>query len=104
MEGIRGAKPAMADLVSSQGGATSVKDVLYKYKNCGTGRRYACSHDAQNSPRAIRRETLPHGIEDWDMKNAMASLVSQVLSLCGVPHDVGRTRPQDEIDHSAKCF
>ena len=87
-EGIRDAEPAMADLVSSQGGTTFVKDVFYKYKNCGTGRRHACSHGAQNSPQAVRRETLLHGVEHWDMKNAMASLVSQVLPLCGVPDDL----------------
>ena len=86
-EGIRDAEPAMADLVSSQSGTTFVKDVFYKYKNYGTGRRYACSHGAQNSPRAVRRETLLHGVEGWDMKNGTASLVSQVLPLCGVPDD-----------------
>ena len=57
-EGIRDAEPAMADLVSSQSGTTFVKDVFYKYKNYGTGRKYACSHGSQNSPRAVRRERL----------------------------------------------
>ena len=84
-EGSRDVEPATADLVSSQGGTLFVKDVLYRYKNYGTGRRYACSHGAQNSPRAVRRETPLHGVKDWDMKNAMATLVSQLLSLCGVP-------------------
>ena len=90
---IRQKDSNIADVVLSQGGRGLEVQVDYEYKFPSAGRRYASAQGTQNCPKALREEVLLRGVEDWDMRNAMVSLVCQILPLCG-PCDAWTARSQ----------
>lgn len=69
----------IADAVLQGSQAVIQQKVCYKQKHGELGRRYAEEHGTQNLSRRLRAVLLPVDAEDWDLSNAMPSLVSAVL-------------------------
>ena len=68
----------MADLVL-QGGTTITNLVRYQYKVGNNGRWYSSPLGAQRCSNLVRAHVLPPATEDFDMVNAMTSLVVQAV-------------------------
>ena len=68
-----------ADVVLSQWSQSVQAD----YQFPSAGRRYTSAQGAQNCRKALREEVRLPGVEDWDTRNAMVSLVCHILPLCG---------------------
>ena len=69
----------MAEAVLSQGRSTVQYQVRNTYKIPGVGRRYASPVGAQHLCRRVRVMVLPDDAQDWDIVNAMVSLVTEVV-------------------------
>ena len=80
------------NMAVSQGGSTVGVEVSYNYKHARAGRRYASTPGAQNCPKALRSSVLSESVEDWDMRNAMCSLITQVLPWCAAPAHIPSIR------------
>ena len=74
----------VADAVLSQGRSTVQYQVRYTYKIPGVGRRYASPVGAQHLSRRVRVMVLPDDVQDWDIVNAMVSLVTEVVPKLGL--------------------
>lgn len=70
---------AMTDVVSSPNGSCVFVHRFYSYKSPRVGRRYVAGGGMQACSRRSRCVLLPPGVVDLDIKNAMVSIVSQVV-------------------------
>ena len=85
--------------VVSQGGSTQRRRVQKKYKHEAVGRRYGGHGAAQGMSRMDRSRLLPPDVVDVDIKNAMTTLVAQVLLLL----DIGDTWPSHILGTWMEC-
>ena len=74
----------MAHAVLSQGRSTVQYQVRNTYKIPGVGRRYASPIGAPHLSRRVRVMVLPDDVQDWDIVNAMVSLVTEVVPKTGL--------------------
>lgn len=69
----------MQEVVLSQDRTMIKKLVQYAYKFDSFGRKYSTSAGAQRMSRRVRTQVLPRKVVDMDLKNAMTSLVAELL-------------------------
>ena len=76
---VQGVTRSMTDVVSSPTGSCVFLHRFYSYKFSVLGRRYVAGGGMQACSRRSRCVLLPRGVVDLDIKNAMVSIVSQVV-------------------------
>ena len=96
---VRQHERGMGDLVASPTGNDITCMRTYHDKFEGWGRRYVSRGGAQNWSRTVRTHLLPRDVVDIDMKNAMVTLVAQVVPQVGLDSMVPASvmQPWDDL-------
>ena len=73
-----------SDVPLSQRDMEIVREVRYRYPNDWRGRRVVCEHGYQSMPKRALWSVCPPELQDWDIKSAMWTIVSQLVRKLGV--------------------